>query len=388
MISEKRARWFLAALISVSTLGFTYLAYRKFACFRWETEDAAQFGYAFFQTLHGRFFPFYGREESLLGGHADFVQFLWYPFFRLAPSMVSLFFFQSLMISVAAWPAYLLARFHGCDRLTALIAAAGLLVFPAVVGQHVNQIHEDQYALVFLLFAFYFFEKQEFAIFGVFLVLVTLTKETFCLNTMMFGVYALLRRRRWPWVAAPVLWSAVYLFVMLRWALPAWGMGSKLQVGEMLYFSQYGHTPGEVLRYFASHPLGTLKIMVAGDRLKYLGLLLAPLLGVLAFGSWAWVPAVPSLLINLVGSNELLRHFYWHYSLIPGAILWTSFLISLPAWSAILQRRFGNRNYARIFCSIALALGISLSGLWLVPGQYVSDSACQSRRQADRKSVV
>lgn len=381
-LSKRQAGWLLAALIAASTLGFAYLAYRKYACFNWETEDTAFVGYAFFQTLNGKFFPCYAREGSLLGSHPDFILTAWFPIFRLAPFMLSLFFFQSFMISLAAWPVYLLARSHGCDRLSALIAAAGLLLFPPIVGQHVNHIHDDQFGLAFLLFALYFFEKKQFPKFTLFMVLATLAKETIALNVMMFGLYALIRRRQWPWIAGPLVWGMVYLVVMLKWLMPKWGLWGGVLYGQMVYFSQYGNSPAEVLKYFALHPVEVVKTALAPDRLKYLGLLLAPLLVVVPFGSWAFLLAVPSLAINLLGTNDLLRHFFWHYSLIAGGVLWASFLIALPRWSQILERRFGPRNYARLLCLAALALSVSLCHLWLRPQHYRVTAAHEARRQA------
>lgn len=380
--SERQARWILAALIAASTFGFTYLAYRKYACFNWESPDTASVGYAFFHTLEGKFFPSYGRGGCLLGEHADFILLSWFPIFKLAPSMLSLFFFQSLMISLAAWPVYLLARSNRCDSRTALIAATGLLLCPPVVSQHVGQIADDRFGLAFLLFALYFFEKEQFRKFGLFMVLATLAKETIALNVMMFGVYALIRRRQWPWVVVPLAWGAAYIVVIVEWLMPKWGTWGQLVYGQMLYFSQYGNTPGQVLKHFALNPAGTLETMLGPDRLLYLVLLFAPMLLVAPFRSWAWLIALPALLINLLGTNRLLRDFVWSYSMIAGGVLWASFLIALPKWTRILDCRFGPRNYARILCLSGLLLSVSLCRVWLSPWQYRPTSAHQARLEA------
>lgn len=381
-LSDRQARWILAALIVASTLSFTYLAYRKYACFNWESPDSASVGYAFFHTLDGKFFESYGRGGCLLGEHADFILLAWFPIFKLAPSMLSLFFFQSLMISLVAWPVHLIARSNKCDRLTALIAATALLLSPAVVSQHVGQIADDRFGLAFLLFALYFFEKEQFRRFGLFLILATLAKETIALNVMMFGIYALIRRRQWPWVVGPLAWGVAYIVVMVEWLMPKWGTWGQLVYGQMLYFSQYGNTPGQVLKYFALHPAATLETMLAPDRRLYLALLLAPILLVGPFRSWAWLISLPALLINLLGTNRLLRDFVWSYSLIAGGVLWGSFLISLPKWTQTLARRFGPHNYGRILCLIALVLSIGLCRLWLSPWQYRPTAAHQARLEA------
>ena len=381
-VSERQARWYLVALIVASTLIFTHLAQRKYECLNWESPDTASIGYGFFHSLEGKFFPYYGRAGCLLGEHADFVLLAWFPVFRLAPSMVNLFFFQSLMISLAAWPAYLLARQYRCDRAAALLAAAGLLLFPPVVSQHVNQIHEDQFALVFLLFALRFFERRSFIAFLLFMVLATLAKETVALTVMMFGIYALAQRRRWPWIAAPVAWSSTYLTVMLKWLMPKWGTWGPAVYGRMLYFANYGDSPGEVLKNLAQHPAATLATVLAPDRLMYLGLLLAPLAVVGPFRSYVWLLAIPSLLVNLLASNHLLRDLSWHYSLIPGALLWVSFISAIPQWTLLLRRRFGPHNYPRILCLTGLILDIGFCPLWLSPWQYQPTAAHLARLEA------
>ncbi len=381
-VTERRARWLLVCLIAASTLIFTFLAYGKHACLNWESPDTASIAFGFFHALGGKFFPYYGRPGCLLGEHADFILLAWYPIFRAAPAIGSLFLFQSLMISLAAWPTYLLARAQGYDRVTALIGAAGLLMFPPVVGQHVNQIHEDQFALVFLLFALCLFEKGAFRGFCLSIILATLAKETIALTVMMFGFYALIRRRSWKWTVVPLVWSAVYFTVMVLWLMPKWGTWGGVVYGRMAYFSQYGSTPGQVLSYFLQNPAGTLATILAPDRLMYLGVLLAPLLLVVPFRSWAWLLAAPTLLINLLGSNRLLRDLSWHYSIIPGALLWAGFLLAIPKWTPTLTRWLGPHNFARIFCLIGLLLGVSLCRVWLSPWQYRPSAAHQARLEA------
>jgi uncharacterized membrane protein len=95
----------------------------------------------------------------MAGTHPDFLLLLWLPVFCIFPCMYSLFLFQSLMISLAARPVYLLARDATGNRMTALIAAAGLLLYAPVASVHVFAIHDDAFALAALLFAFYFFQR-------------------------------------------------------------------------------------------------------------------------------------------------------------------------------------------------------------------------------------
>jgi uncharacterized membrane protein len=381
-MSERHARWTLAALIAASTLGFSYLAWLKYASFNWETPDTALYSYAFNQTLKGRFFPLFTREGCLLGNHPNFLLTLWLPVYWLAPANYSLFIFQSLMISLAAWPTYLLARHKTQDRLSALVAAAGFLLFPPIISQHVNQIHDDQFGLALLLFALYYFEVRNFRRFGIFLVLCLLAKETMALTVGAFGLYAIGVRRNWKWALLPVILSIAYLVFTLGFVMPRWSAEVTRLYQRSAYFSGYGNSPTEIVRYISIHPAGVAATMFGPDRIAYLLRLLLPLAVVLPFGSPAWILAAPTLMLNLLSTNRLLRDLTWHYSLIPGAMLWGSFLIALPKWTRILERRFGPRNYSRILCLTALVLSLSLCRIWLFPWQYQPTAAHQARLEA------
>jgi len=381
-LSERQARWSLAALIAISALGFTYLAWLKYACFNWETPDTALYSFAFNQALKGKFFPLFTHAGSLLGNHPNFLLLLWLPVYWLAPTTYSLLLFQSLMISLAAWPIYLVTHFKTQDRLTALIASAGFLLFPPIVGQYVNQIHDDQFGLALLLFALYYFEVGNFRRFTIFLALSLLAKETMALYTGAFGLYALVIHRDRKWVLLPVALSIAYLAFTLGFLMPRWGVEVTRLYRRPAYFEGYGGSPTEIVKFISANPAGVVATMGGPDRIGYLLQLLLPLAIVLPFGSRAWILAAPMLGVNLLGTNRLLRDLSWHYNLIAGGMLWASFLIALPKWVRILERRFGPRNYGRILCFTTLVLSISLCHLWLSPWQYRPTAAHQARLEA------
>jgi uncharacterized membrane protein len=381
-VSEKQARLALFTLISVSTLFFSYLAYLKYACFSWETSDTALFSFAFNQALKGKFFFLYVLHGSLLGNHPNLILPLWFPVFWLAPVTYSLLLFQSLAISLAAWPIYLLARDQIHNRLTALIASAGFLLFPPIVGQHVQQIHDDQFGLALLLFALYYFERGHFRRFLTFLALCLLAKETLALTTAFFGLYALRRRRSWKWVVSPVVLSVAYMVIALGFLMPRWGVEVNRLYARASYFSAYGHSPLEVLQFITTHPLHVIRTMCGIDQIGYLWRLLQPLVLVLPFRNCAWILAVPALGVNFLSSNHLLRDVTWHYSLIPGGILFASFVLSVPRWSKTLEAMYGARDYSRPLCVAALLLSLANCGLWFSPTQYQRRAAHNALRKA------
>jgi uncharacterized membrane protein len=379
-MTDKQARNLLLLLTVCSTLTFSLLAYLKYAAFTGQMMDATCYGYAFYQTLNGRFFPSFW-SDGIMTQHLNFLVFAWWPVFRLAPTMYSLFLFQSLIISLAAWPVYLLAQNKTGNQLNSLLAAAGLLLFPPIVSQHVNQIHDDQFGLALLLFAFYFFEVRNFNKFAVFLVLSLLAKETIALPVASFSAYALVRRRSLKWVAFPVICSAVYLVVAWKILLPIWGGLAKQMYSRPWYFADYGQTPGQVVKYLVEHPTGIIDTMLAPDRLWYLLQLLMPLLLVLPFGNWAWLIALPNLVMNLLSSNDGMQKITWHYSVFPAALLWVSFVSAIPFWNGKFVRWVGGTDHSRSLCVGVLCACVASFILWFSPGQYHRDRAFKARHE-------
>ena len=382
-LTDRQAYGALIAVIILSTLAFSGLAYLKYSNLNNYAQDTALFGYAFHQTLHGRWLPAFVVERSLWGSHADVLMPLWLPVFWLVPTIYSLFLFQSLSISLAAWPTYLLGRRVTGDRLAGLLAASGLLLYPPVARVHVMELHDDASGLVFLLFAFYFFQQRRFAVFAGFLAVSLFAKETIFLNTVFFSVYALIERRNWRWVAFPVVWSAAYFLLVRLAVMPAWGdwWGGRLY-DQAQYFQEWGKTPGQVMGHMLLHPLHVWNVLVGVDRWKYLRWLLVPLWVALPFGSWAWVPALPNLAVNLLSSNALLRAPTHWYSILLGGQLWASFVTALPFWNRRLTGWFGNRDYTRGLCAVVLLTCALQCGMWFHPTEYRRNSAYEAERQA------
>ncbi|GEM_PF-3262344 len=379
-LSERQANWILAGLVTVSTLGFWLLASYKNASFTSYGQDTAEVGYAFFQTIHGRWFPSFAADYSLFGSHPNFLLLLWLPVFWLVRSINTLLFLQSLTICLAAWPAYLLARQVTGNRTTALIAAAALMLFPPVARVHVAELHDDALGLVPLLFAFLFFEKGNLKWFVVFLATSLLAKETLVLNTILFSVYALLRRRDWRWVVFPAVWSIGYFLFVRRIIMPMfgdWWAGRLYSQAE--YFSSWGSTNSEALCNMVTHPCQVFQTLTKGDRISYLVNFLQPFLLVLPFGNWAWITGLPAMSVNLMSDSPFLRASTHWYGLLLGAQIWASFVLALPSWSRRISAWFGAHNYNRSLCVIVLVVCLTQHHRWLNPAEYQRNQAHQAQ---------
>ena len=381
-IAEPQARRLLIGLIVFFTLLGSGLAYLKFSSFAHVTGDTSYYGYAFHQTIKGHWFPVSVRDGSLMGNHPNLLALLILPFFYVAPTIYTLFLVQSFALSLTACPAYLLARRVTGNRLTALIAATAVLLFPPIMAGHVAEIHEDQFGVALCIFAFYFFEVEDFKKFALFMAASLLAKETIFLNTLFFGVYALIRRRGWKWVLFPIGWSIAYLLVALKVLMPMWGtLGSQIY-SQAMYFTDFGQTPREVLTTMLTNPGLVVSTLLRSDRLVYLLQLLQPALLILPFRHWSCLLAMPNLGVNLLSSNTALRVIGWHYGIVMAGQLWCSLILSLPRWNRSLSRWFGAKDYSRGLCVMLLVLGATQYHLWFYPNEYARNAGHDAEVEA------
>jgi len=302
----------LGLVVIAYVLCFGHAAYVRFLNFHF-SQDGANFNHMLWRTVHGDFLPSYLYGKCHLGDHASFFLVMLVPIYALAPSMRTLLYTQSAFIGLAAIPFFLIARRALRSETAALAAAVAWLFHPGVVSQNLNQVHEVQFVIGFLLAAFYCFQTRRFRWFVVFSVLAAAGKETVPLTVFMFGAYALIRRRPLKWVLFPTLFSVLYLVLVVGVLMPAlWGGGYR----HVHHFSGYGRTLPEILGTMLFHPRVTFAIVAARCKAVYALEVLGPAGLVLPLMGSAIVLAVPDFVINVLASEPALAVVEWHYSVI------------------------------------------------------------------------
>jgi uncharacterized membrane protein len=340
---------------------FFSLACRKYGYFNGETNDLTVYSHAMARTGHGRFMPIYFTNQSFLEIRIDLIMLMWLPIYKLWPSFYSLLFYQSLMLTIAAWPFFLLAKHVLKNERAALALGVAFLLFPTIASQHVNQFHDDQMALPFMMFAFYFFVKEDFRKFMCMMVLACLAKESVTITTAAFGVYALFLRRSWKWVVTPIAFSVAYLIIAVKiMSAGVSGIGAGLYTGTT-YLEAYGKTPAEVLKTFVTRPGFVLETVFSGPKIDFLWKLFLPVLFVLPILTFAIVVTLPNLLLNLVASNSAMIVIPWHYNILVGGTLLAASVMGIKRLTDWFPR------YAH---KLLLGLPAAMVGLSLVGAQF------------------
>jgi uncharacterized membrane protein len=358
-------------MIGGATLAGFYLAYAKYSHFNGDTNDLAIFSYAFEQTVKGRFLPLYYSGGNLMGNHPNFILLLWLPVYFVWRSFYSLLFYQSIMLTLGAWPLYLLAKDVLRNEKAALMLAGVFLTFPPIASQHVNQVHDDQFGLPFLMWAFLFYHRRQLGKFMLMLVLTCLAKEPLALTTAGFGLYALFQRRRWPWIAWPVIFSVGYLLgaIWLMTKLFAEGGTGVKQYTQMQYLEGYGASPREVLHTILTKPQVVLQNSFSSEKMVYLFKLLLPVGLLLPFlSACIWV-AAPNLVLNIVGTNPAFTVIPWHYGVVMGAVLVVATVYGIDRVCRWTRTR--ESHLPVVAAALNLVVCILCAGFWFRSTDYI-----------------
>ncbi len=129
--------------------------------------DLGIYQQALWSTAHGR--PFWetldaetGGFGSLLQVHTVFVLYLLVPLYAAAPGELTLFVVQSLVVAVAAFPLYLLARDLTASPRWALVAGVVYLAWTPTLAANLYDFHAEAFLPLEVFAVVLLFERQRF----------------------------------------------------------------------------------------------------------------------------------------------------------------------------------------------------------------------------------
>lgn len=288
------------------------IKYNNYFAGRFDLGNMAQ---TVWNTAHGRLFmltdPNGVEEVSRLSFHADFILALLSPFYFLWEDPRTLLFIQTLVLSLGGVFVYLIARELLKSKNLSLVFAFCYFLNPAVNYVNLFDFHPVSLATTFLLAAFYFILKKKYYITIVFLILAGLTKEEVWLINALFGLYLILIAKQRILGIITFITSAIIFYLLLFVLIPKAHGSAHF---ALAYYSDYGESPGEVIKNIIFSPIKTFQTLVSLDRLTYVKQIFMPL-GYLSFLALPFlIFAAPDLGIDLLSSNASLHQIYYQYS--------------------------------------------------------------------------
>ncbi len=322
--------------IAVIIFAFTYSVYFNIASFlRYDNYytgrfDLGNMAQTVWNTTQGNIFtltdPNGTREVSRLAYHADFILVLLSPFYALWQDPRMLLFIQTLVLSMGGVFVYLIARHILENRTLSLALSLCYFLNPAVQYTNLYDFHSVSLATTFLLAAFYFIQKKYFTLTLVFLILAGITKEQVWLINALLGLYILFIAKQRK-LGLFIFTTSSFLFYYLLWIAIPNSLGSTHFALE--YYSDFGDSPGAVLKNIFFEPIKTIQALLLPDRIGYLKQLFLPL-GYLSFlAPFYLIFAGPDLGINLLSTNPTLHQIYYQYSSTVTPFIFISAIFSM-----------------------------------------------------------
>jgi uncharacterized membrane protein len=336
----------LIALILLYIGWFTFLSFRRYEALDTGGLDLGNMDQATWNTLRGCILCETNVEgvDNRLAHHVEPIFLLLAPLYLIHSGPRTLLLLQAVVVALGALPVYWIARDRLKNNWVALTFSTAYLLFPALQAATLDEFHPVTLAPTFLLFAFFFLERDKPVGYFAFLVLALGCKEEISLMVTLLGLYILfLRRDRKLGVITTLLglcWFVVAVYVVIPHFNPE-GNSPFLS-----YYDHLGDNPLEMAWTLIAHPRMALELIVTRQNLEFLWGMLAPVglspLWPLFIGLWLLVTslrslqvpkqslmvvveplllmlvALPSVSINLLSSNEWMHQVNVSHHSVPG----------------------------------------------------------------------
>jgi uncharacterized membrane protein len=291
--------------------------------------DLGTFDQAVWGTLHGHFFLNTHNDFNVpinyLGIHFRPILSIFLPFYALLPKAEWMVIAQSLALSIAVWPIYMLARIVNQSEAIAFFWSIAYMANPFVFNISPWIFRPESLAVPFIAIAFLSIEESKFNLLLLACLLTMLCKEHFGIMVIGFGFLWWMRTRRWKQAIILVSFGMVYSILVLGVIMPALSpLGKHVMIGKGLgqisRYSWLGDSMKGIIKNVLFHPIFVIKTVVLEfGGASYLLLLFALFLGFPLAAPEFLFPGMADLAANLLSANPMPRSpFSYHsVSLIP-----------------------------------------------------------------------
>ncbi|MFH1833167.1 MAG: DUF2079 domain-containing protein [Candidatus Levyibacteriota bacterium] len=320
LFKNYRREFILGLMIVIYILYFTTASFLRHDNFYTGRFDLGNMDQVAWNTIHGRIFqmtdPNGTQVISRLAFHADFILILLSPFYFIWSSPKMLLLIQTLVLSFGAIFVFLLAKKYIKNKHFPLLLSLAYLINPAVNYTNLYDFHPVTLATTFLLGASYFLLNKKYFLFVIFAILSAITKEEIWIIIALFGFVIILKniRKSIRKVSIGIILSIVSLFIfyLLIWKIIPGVRGT--QHFALSYYSDFGDSPGSIVKNIIFSPQKTFGIIFQNGRLIYLLQLFSPVGFLSLLSPLFLILTAPEFAINLLSNNPQLHQIYYQYS--------------------------------------------------------------------------
>lgn len=327
------------ALIVIFVVIFSCLAIGRHDSLKSYLNDLGTYDQVVWNTLHGHFFENSANmlgQPNYLGAHFSLILLVFVPIYALWSSPNALLLSQSLLVGLSGLAIYWFSVSMLKNRMVSLIFLFSFLMHPSLHNALLYDFHEVTVAIFFAAFAFYFLEKENYLLFGIFSALLALTQEHLVLLVLAMGIYIIFGQKRVKLGASVAILSLIYFILTLQVFMPFFSSSREpaLLAGNSIYPSRYawlGTNSLEIMRNIFFHPLAIGRVLLSENRIMHLVQLIIPVFS-LALFSWPVLIALPLLIINFLSSLSMTYSIYFYHSAILIPFIYFTAILSFRRW--------------------------------------------------------
>ncbi|MFN9176751.1 MAG: DUF2079 domain-containing protein [Synechocystis sp.] len=253
------------------------------------------------------------RGIHILGDHAAFIFYPLALFYWLYPSVYWLFFLQAIALALGGLATWQVAKQIGLGQAESLTMAIVYWLYPLVFNVNLFDFHPEVLAVPGLLWLVWSARANRWGIFLTALVLILSTKAVLSLTIAMVGLWLMIGEKRRILGIISLISGVAWFIIAAKGIIPAFSGEEAAAVGR---YGFLGSSVGEIALNLVLKPQLVLGALFTADNFFYLLLLIAPVI----WGIWgrAWImfiPAIPTLFLNLITDYQLQKDLIHQYSL-------------------------------------------------------------------------
>jgi len=239
--------WVSIFILSIAIISMLVVKYNSFG---YDAIDLGIYNQVMYNSTHGDLFGLSIHPHSYLGDHFELFLLALLPFYFLLKSPLTLLALQVVVVLLSAVPLYYIAR-RLLTPCWSLAIACAFLFNPFILNAIFFEFHILPFAIFFLLAAFYFYQNKKFIPFVISIIVALTIREDVALVTLLFGLLAMIDKRKLRWVLFPVIASGAWFVA----ALQLTGYFSGYQSYKFLsFYSWLGGTSVEIITNFFTKP--------------------------------------------------------------------------------------------------------------------------------------
>ncbi|MFK7802987.1 MAG: DUF2079 domain-containing protein, partial [Anaerolineae bacterium] len=346
----------LAVAVTLFVAGYMWLSLSRHSLFNSTGYDLAINEQIVWNTLNGRFFASSVEVDNSFADHFRPMLLFLVPFYALWQTPRTLLIIQVLVLASATIPIYYLAKLKLQDDVVAAALAIVYLLYPAIGFIARFDFHIEIFVIPAFIAAFYMMETGRWSLASFFLFIPLLCKENMGFTVTMFGLYAILRWRKFKWGGAWAIFGMVFTWFTAFWLLPTVRGES---IDTLSRYAWLGSNPFEMIQTMIFEPLAVWQHLFTDANMLYALQLLLPVGLIALFGFRELLLVLPALAINLLSNHFCQSTIYCHYTIPIIPIIFIATIFGL----LFIKDRMLTNNYWRLYALLPIVL--TLLSFWI-----------------------